>query len=377
MRTARPGIDRTTLHSLATRRGEPAVTSVYLDVDGAHRPVAAVYEQAFERLADELRRRARVQGRDELVVSVERDLDTMRAWLGGGIDRTTTRGLAMFSCGEQDWFEARELPVRVRDEVGFGPAPRIRQLAELLDEPEPFVLALVDATHLRLFRIDGRDIEERPTLITHQERSVDTSIELGSFEHHQEEAARIHLRRAAAEVDDEMHRRPARQLVIGGPEPAVSALEDDLHATTRALIVGRVEVRVAAPVEEIASRARAVAEKAERQREAALVEEVRQRTAGDHGGVVGLEATLEALAARRVETLLVRDGFVAPGGSCPACGHLGPDLRLCPVCGTRNEGIDDVIEIAIEQAVAQSAEVEFCRGTELERFGGIAAIERY
>jgi hypothetical protein len=42
-----------------------------------------------------------------------------------------------------------------------------------------------------------------------------------------------------------------------------------------------------------------------------------------------------------------------------------------------NVEIDDVVEVAIRQAVAQGAEVEFCRSTELERFGSIAAIERY
>jgi len=36
-----------------------------------------------------------------------------------------------------------------------------------------------------------------------------------------------------------------------------------------------------------------------------------------------------------------------------------------------------VVEVAVEQAVAQHATVEFCRGTELDRFGRIGAIERW
>jgi peptide subunit release factor 1 (eRF1) len=136
-------------------------------------------------------------------------------------------------------------------------------------------------------------------------------------------------------------------------------------------------VRVAAPVEEIASAARVVAERAEREREVALVEEVRQRTAGAHGGVVGLEATLAALTERRVGTLLVREGFAAPGSMCPSCGHIGRDLRRCPMCHAATIELEDVVEVAIEQAVAQGADIEFCRGTDLDWFGSIAAIERY
>jgi peptide chain release factor subunit 1 len=301
----------------------------------------------------------------------------MHAWLARGIDRSSTRGLALFSCQGQGWFEAIELPVPVRDEAGIGHAPRIRQLAEVIDEPEPFVLALVDRTHLRLFVVAGPEIRELPALVAHRERAVDTSIELGSFEHHDEEAARAHLRRAAAAVDDAGRTWPVRHIVVGGPDDAVAELERRVHPTTRALIAGRAGVSVAAPVEEIAAAARAVAERAERESETALVEDLRQRTAGAHGGVVGLEATLTALAEQRVGVLLVAGEFAAPGARCPACAHVGPDVRQCPVCGTTNVEVDDVVEIAIEQAVAQGAAVEFCRGTELEHFGSIGAIERY
>ena len=99
---------------------------------------------------------------------------------------------------DQDWFEAVELPVPVRDEAAIGPVPRIRQLAEAHAAPEAFLVALVDRTHLRIFRVLGHEVRELPSTVTHQERSVDTSIELGSFQHHDEEVARAHLRRAAA-----------------------------------------------------------------------------------------------------------------------------------------------------------------------------------
>jgi peptide chain release factor subunit 1 len=370
-------VDASVVRRLATRRGDPIVTSLYLDVDGTHRPVAADYEHAFEQLADDARRRARAREDDEILRAVERDLDAMRARVTGDVDRSTTRGLALFSCSAQGWYEAIDLPVAVRDEAGIGPAPRIRQLVEAHDEPEAFLLALVDRTRLRLFRVIGHDRRELATTVTHQERSVDTSIELGSFEHHAEEAARTHLRRAAAEIDDAVRAWPVRPLVVGGPDDAVAELERRVHPTTRERIVGRAGVRVAAPLEEIVAAARVVADRAERDREAALVEDLRQRAAGAHGGVVGLEATLHVLSEQRVGVLLVADEFTAPGARCPACGHIGADVRQCPVCGTTNVEIDDVVEVAIEQAVAQGADVEFCRDSGLERFGSIAAIERY
>ena len=109
-------------------------------------------ERAFERLADNVRHLVHAREDSEVFRSVEGDLEAMRGWLARGIDRTTTRGLAASRCHVQGWFEVIDLPVSVRDEVGIGPAPLIRQLAEAYDEPEAFLLALVDRTHLRLFR---------------------------------------------------------------------------------------------------------------------------------------------------------------------------------------------------------------------------------
>ncbi len=138
------GFSRAAIRRLAERRCEPAISSVYLDVDGAHRPMPERYEEAFERLADELRRRARSRNDQRLIRSVDGDIDRMRGWVAGGIDRSVTRGVALFSCDEEDYFEAIAVPVHVRDEVGIGEAPRIRQLVEVLMDPEAFVLALVD-----------------------------------------------------------------------------------------------------------------------------------------------------------------------------------------------------------------------------------------
>lgn len=362
---------------LSEHRGDPVVSSVYLDVDGAHRPVAATYEAAFDQLALDLHHRARARQDARILHSVDGDIQRMRAWLAHGVDRTAVRGLALFGCSEQDYFEAVELPLAVRDEASIGASPRIRQLVELLDEPEPFLVALVDKQSLRLLHVDGHRIDEHPPLVAPDARAIDTSVELGSFQRQAEEAALVFARRAADAVEEAVRERPVGQIVVGGSDEAVASLERFLHPTTQALTIGRAHVRVAAGPEEVAAAARLVADRAEGEREANLVDEVRQRAAGAHGGVVGLEATLNSLSEHHVATLLVRDGFSAPGGTCPACGHVGPDIRQCTKCGATNVEVDDVVELAIENAVAQGAAIEFCHDTELERFGSIAAIERY
>ena len=353
------------------------MTTVYLDVDGRHRPVATDYVAAFERLADNLRRRAHGRGDKRLASAVEADIERMRAWLGGGLERARTRGVAMFSCSEEDFFEAIQLQRPVRDESALDLMPRVTQLLAFLEEDERFLVALVDRRRLRLLRFELGEVEELPAITDPEPRAIDISIELGSFEHHAEEAARIHFRHSAEHLERALRKWPAAGLIVAGPDEAVAGLQAYLPRSITDKIVGRARLAVTAPPHEIAEVALEIQDTVDRRRQAEAVEQLRQQAASGRGGVVGLEATLAALARQRVATLFVSEGFTATGAGCPSCGHLGVGVRQCPQCGTTNEEIEDVVEVALDEAIAQGATIEFCRDSELDRFGRIGAVERY
>ena len=101
--------------------------------------------------------------------------------------------------------------------------------------------------------------------------------------------------------------------------------------------------------------------------------------AGAHNrGVVGLDATLRALVERRVDTLLVSHGFEQEGWRCAACAYVSRVGRTCPVCNTEMQFVEDVVEEAIEEALAQSCDVEICFGNaDLDVLGRIGALLRY
>jgi hypothetical protein len=350
---------------------------VYLDVDGGHRPVAADYVAAFERLAKDVQRRAKDAGDARFPGAVGADVDRMRAWLARDLDRSATRGLGLFSCSDQAFFRVFELPRSVRDHAGLGPAPHVRQLWAVLDEHERFLVALVDRRRLRILRVDLGEVCELTAADDLEPRAIDTSIELGGFQRHAEDLARAHYRRAADLVEQAEGDRPPVRLVLGGPDAAVAALEAHLSPQVRHRIVGRVGVRASAPPQEVAAAALAVAETAERRHEAEVVEHLRQGAAGGHRAIVGLEPTLAAIAGGRIATLIVSEDFTGPGARCPSCGWIGADVRLCPTCGTTTVGIDDIVEVAVGEALAHNADVELCRGSDLDTIGRIGAFERF
>jgi peptide chain release factor subunit 1 len=365
------------VRDLAAHRGDPVVTSLYLDVDGGHRPAPADYDLAFHRLADDVVRRARASDDDALSRAVEADVDTMRGWLNRGLDRTTTRGVALFASSGTGFFQPIELPRPVRDDSGMGPAPHVGQLLATLDEHQRFLVALVDKRQLRLIRVELGEPTELPGIMEPDRRYVDKANEVERFEHTHLELDRAHYRRAADAVARALADWRTDRLVVGGPEEAVAGMQSYLSPAASQKVVGRVGASLTARARDIADAANAVAEAAERRRQTECVEELRQHAAAERQGVVGLEPTLAALADKRVASLLVSEGFTAPGARCPSCGWLGPAVHVCPTCGTTTAEIEDVVELAIAEALGQSATVEFCRGTELDGFGRIGAVTRY
>ena len=98
----------------------------------------------------------------------------------------------------------------------------------------------------------------------------------------------------------------------------------------------------------------------------------------------GLAATLEALAERRVETLLLAHNFAAAGARCPRCGLLYPKgTGTCAADGASLVPVADLREGAVESAVLQDAGIMVIgEGADpeppaLRRGGGIAALLRF
>jgi hypothetical protein len=107
-------------------------------------------------------------------------------------------------------------------------------------------------------------------------------------------------------------------------------------------------------------------------------ERLRDAAGAGRRGVAGLAKTLAALGERRVDTLLVSDGYVTPGWRCGSCGVLAAVGPACPSCASAMVETDDVVEDAIQEALTQSCRVEVCTdNADLDVLGRIGALLRY
>lgn len=353
------------------------MTSCYLDVDGRRFP----RHQDYVHELDLLLREARARQNGDHSCSVARDFQRIENHVRGGLDRSRTRGLAFFSCWADGLWEVIEIPVRVSSQVVIESSPHVRQLESVLDEYERFGVLLADRQRARMLVFELGELIDRSEVfdeITRREDIKGHVLVKTRAAGQTNEVKHQHLRHAADVAFHVYQERPFDHLVVGAPSDVAAELIASLHPYLRARVAKRIAIPVTANDDQVRTVALEVERELERRKERALVERLRGAIGSGRRGASGLTATLQALVERRVEHLIVSQGFRSPGWRCHDCGYLGRVGRSCPVCRRPMEQTSDIVEHAIEEALAQSCRVEVCvANADLDVMGGIGALLRY
>ena len=361
------------VRELAAFKGKEApVVSVYLDVDGKAHPKRQDYEFALERL---LR-----PSRTATDPSIVEDLRRIEGYVRAGVDRSHTRGLALFACSAHDFWQAIPLAVPVHNQMVINHTPHVRQLEAVLHNNVRFGVLVVDRQRARVFVFEQGELvdhsEQFDQLPRHDDDHGDWDRD--HVRDHTAALAHAHVRRAAQVAFALHQQRPLDHLIVAAPPELVPELERDLHSYLRDRIAARVTLRASSTVNQIRRVAMEVDADIERGKQAGLVTRLRDRLGAGNGAVAGLADVLSFLSQRRVETLLVSEGYVAAGWRCDGCDHLAVKGRRCPNCQDTMIAIDDVVEEAVEVALGQSTQVVTCNANpDLDVLGRIGGLLRF
>ncbi|MDQ3145793.1 MAG: hypothetical protein M3R01_02470, partial [Actinomycetota bacterium] len=346
------------VRELALRKPTAApVTSCYLNVDGRQRLRHLDVSHAL----DLLLRPARAGANGD--VSVAADLHRIEEHVRKGFERSNVAGLAMFSCSADGFWRIFALAVPVRDQLVVNHSPSVRQLETVLDEYERFGVLLADRQRARMLVFELGELVESAEAFDELPRSDDDdhSYTKDHARDHVAAKASQHLRHAARVAFSVFQDQGFDRLILGAPEEIAPELESCLHPYLRSRLEARCSVGVGASIDQIRAAALEIEAAVERRKEAELVARLKDEAGAGRKGVAGLDDTLRALVERRVETLVVSSGYVTPGWRCVACRNVARVGRECPACGGTMYEVDDVVEEAVEDALAQACRVAICR----------------
>ncbi len=292
-------------------------------------------------------------------------------------------GIALFASGREAYFFAVPLPAAPDDIVSWDAQPHLAPLRAILDEGERVGVVLFDKEHARLFTVYMGAIETQLTVVDEVEGKQHTGgwfalAQTRYARRHEQQVAR-HARRTIEALMGLLRAQPFDYLVIGGPDEAVAVLKHQLPRPLRARLAGSLDLELFASGSEVLQAALQIEELLVRQAELVEVDDLMQ-AAGTARAVLGVDATLAALSAGRVQWLLVAETLSRPGQQCQRCGRLIGDGAVCPACGAPLVPVADVRERVLTQAHEQGASVEVLTGPASDRLssaGGLGAWTRY
>ena len=379
-----------TARQMLERTGEHPVVSVFLDLDPAQFATAPARASQVRSLIDEAERDGRLAKNDLSHAdrtALTNDLERLADYFASDqVPVSGARSLGVFCSSQDELFEAIPLAEVIPPKVVIAPTPYIEPLVAGPGEALTAVV-LISRRSGRIFAGDPRAVQEREDIADDVHGRVHGGgWSQANYQRSIENDAQQHMRHVAEELYHGWQQEPFARLVLGGTVEDVKLFAEELHNDLRPLLMDDrldVSVETASPTEvhdalvPLLDGARAAAK-------ASALDELEERIGAGGRATRGLEATLEALAERRVQALLVAHDFAAAGVRCPRCRLLYPEgTQSCPADGETTSVVPDLREAVIEAAVLQDAAVMVIgEGSDpappaLHRGGGIAALLRF
>lgn len=375
-----PGRDQ--LRRLAQLRVEEGcVLSVYVDLDPRQFATAPARSSALTSVADEASRAVEEEQREmahATRLGLREDIARIRDYARQA-DFDATHGLAIFAAAGARLFEALHLPRSVANLVRVDGSPHV---APLVGHPNgAWCVALVT-------RRDARLLLGGPTGLAERERIDDDvpgrhdqgGLSQSRYERHIDEQARQHLKRVARRLAELRRDGGFDHLLVGGTEQGYSEFAELLDTETRERLCGRLSVDVEhVSVAEVAAAAAPLMREHERRRRQQLLDRVDEGLGPDGHAAAGLAEVVACLNEQRVATLMLDSDLVASGAQCPSCGWLSTSSDgACPADGSDLRQRDDLVEPAIDRALAQDAEIlRLTDEARTEAHAGAAALLRF
>lgn len=345
------------------------VLSLYLDTDLSRNQK----DQVKLTLRELLERARGMDAPADDLQQVARFVDLEYDWRG--------KGLIIFSCLADGLWQPMPVPVPVRSKVYVGDKAYLMPFSSLLDQYAPYSVALVGQEGARLFQIDmGGIVREEDTVGEPIKHHKQGGWSAPRFQRHVEKHAGENLRAAAEATARFCSSNGCDRLILAGTDDNTARFHDLLPSPVRQAVVATVPIDANAPGSTVVDRSREILADLEEKRELELVDRLVTLKHAGGPAALGLADTLFTLQEGRVLTLLVEEGFAAPGYVCPDCDYLSIDeTEHCLFCGTANaRPVRNVVERAVHKAIQQSAKVDVVGpGTALAGVGQIGALLRY
>lgn len=357
---------------LAYHSQNGVVISLYLDSDTGHENAETIRHQVKSML-----REAEV-GHEKAATAIEQYLDLGYDW--------SMPGIAVFSGHDGTFFRAYPTAVAFRNRVRVGHKPYVKPLAHLIDFYAHYGVILVDRVGGRFFEYHLGELQDMEGVMgeeVHKLKQGAGSSAVGmrggvGGGRHEEEVAHRNLRETAVAATHFFQRKPIRRLFLGGTSETVAEFRELLPKQLQSCMAGTFAMDMNVGEHEVRKQTLRMLQTANAEREEKLVVSWAEKVARGGTAVAGLDETLQAVSEKRVQTLIISDGYRIPGYVDETSGFLVANLTKSPLSDSELTAVADVVDAACAHTLESGGHVEVIRDNpQLEEYGRIGALLRY
>jgi len=319
------------------------------------------------------------------MLAADRDLARMLSYLQQPHDLPYAPGLALFACEELDLFEAVPMARVHRTRLILDDTPWIAELLASEREAGAVLVVVTDRRHARFFQVTPQGSTELPAAVVistrggkfHSDRRNAPGWGEHDYQQRLEHEHHRHYANVVQRLEELLHNRPLRGVVLAGSTDHTSALVRFIPDQLANRLLGTAKLNpTAVNPAELQVTTLHVAEEHDRHLLSSELKAL-DEAVGSGWAVNGPRETLRVLHRGQVRTLFVRDDLEGRGFRCSATGRLVLAKGDC-----QNEGdaqpVRDLVDEAIEEAVRQRVRVMLVPDSpEASAVDGLAATLRF
>jgi hypothetical protein len=314
---------------------------------------------------------------------LEADRDRVAAYLADELD-PSARSVAIYASSGDGLWEAHPFRAVFDDQrLVVGPVPHLYPLVKLADQAPLYAVCVANSHAAKIVVCGLGDVLSEQDFLAAE--PIDTTRAAGWAEVRYQARIDQHLQKNAREIVERLGAiaaaREVDYVIVAGDEPILGEIRRHLTPAIRELLVDIDGISIEADKHEILRRTIDVVRRSEVEDSRRLADMVVGRFRAGGLAVAGLDPTIEALNAERVDVLLLHEAFDGEvGWQCPQCRVLGraPVPRACPFCQAPAPESIDLREAMVRRAERTGRSVEIVEEHEtLAALEGVGATLRY
>jgi len=312
--------------------------------------------------------------------SVLSDFDRVYKWFEEEFDASKYNSSIIFSSQGDGLWEAINLKHSVNNELIVQPKPYIRPLTTIFSDYRKYAVVLVDKAKARIFESHFGEYNEYKANKVEDVESVKAGgfggTEERRVERNKHNIIVQHYKDVARDIFELHQKKNFNWIIVGGRKEATKQFKKYLHNYITEKIEGFVELEPFAPLHEALQKVKLTEEKARKNFEIKLLHLYNDKC--QQGlGIFGIENILSAIEKKQIQTLIIQGTHKLKGVFCRNDDYIAAKtLNTCPLCNSKLERTNDLIENLLHIALTQSVDIQYIEKN-MDNLDNMAAILRY